>query len=76
MPLTKAIVAREPKFTALSWALEDVAVVDEPGDNEVLVQMVASGVCHTDIVLSAVPPGLFGIGYPKVLGHEGILSQE
>ncbi|KAL4915969.1 chaperonin 10-like protein [Aspergillus aurantiobrunneus] len=71
MPLTKAIVARDPKFTALSWAFEDVAVVDEPGDDEVLVDMVASGVCHTDIVLSAVPPGQFGIYYPKVMGHEG-----
>ncbi|KAL4932013.1 NAD(P)-dependent alcohol dehydrogenase [Aspergillus undulatus] len=68
---TKAIVAREPRFTALSWALEDVAVSDDPGDNEVLVEMLASGVCHTDIVLSAVPQGQFGIGYPKVMGHEG-----
>ncbi|KAL4936399.1 hypothetical protein BDV06DRAFT_233440 [Aspergillus oleicola] len=68
---TKAIVAREPRFTALSWALEDVSVSDSPGDNEVLVEMLASGVCHTDIVLSAVPSGQFGITYPKVMGHEG-----
>ncbi|KAL4757558.1 NAD(P)-dependent alcohol dehydrogenase [Aspergillus foveolatus] len=71
MPTTKAIVAREPRFTALNWALEDVCVSNEPGDDEVLVEMVASGVCHTDIVLSAVPSGQLGIGYPKVMGHEG-----
>ncbi|KAL3472175.1 chaperonin 10-like protein [Aspergillus californicus] len=71
MAVTKAIVAREPKFTALSWELEDVIVNEDPGDNEVLVEMVASGVCHTDIVLSAVPAGQFGIYYPKVMGHEG-----
>ncbi|KAL3430102.1 chaperonin 10-like protein [Aspergillus tetrazonus] len=71
MPTAKAIVAREPRFTALNWALEDVCVSNEPGDDEVLVEMVASGVCHTDIVLSAVPSGQLGIGYPKVMGHEG-----
>ncbi|KAL4953878.1 chaperonin 10-like protein [Aspergillus filifer] len=72
MPITtKAIVAREPRFTALSWALEDVTVSSEPGDNEVLIEMLASGVCHTDIVLSAVPRGQFGITYPKIMGHEG-----
>jgi hypothetical protein len=71
MPPTKAIVAREPRFSALSWALEPVHVADTPGPDEVLVEMVASGVCHTDIVLSAVPNGTFGISYPKVMGHEG-----
>ncbi|KAJ0425072.1 chaperonin 10-like protein [Aspergillus carlsbadensis] len=71
MPSTKAIVAREPRFSALSWALEPVHVADTPGADEVLVEMVAAGVCHTDIVLSAVPEGSFGIRYPKVMGHEG-----
>jgi Zn-dependent alcohol dehydrogenase len=71
MSSTKAIVAREPRFSALSWALEPVHVSETPGPDEVLVEMVASGVCHTDIVLSAVPEGTFGISYPKVMGHEG-----
>ncbi|KAL3490169.1 chaperonin 10-like protein [Aspergillus germanicus] len=71
MPSTKAIIAREPRFSALSWALEPVHVSETPGPDEVLVEMVASGVCHTDIVLSAVPDGTFGISYPKVMGHEG-----
>lgn len=39
----------------------------EPRDNEVLVKIVATGICHTDMVLreyKSAPP-------PVVLGHEG-----
>lgn len=45
--------------------LTDIQVHD-PGPNEVLVKMVASGVCHTD--LTWVRDGLM---FPVVLGHEG-----
>jgi Zn-dependent alcohol dehydrogenase len=66
MTTTQAIVAREPvEAGRVNWKLEDV-VVGEPGDGEVLVEMCASGLCHTDIVLSVMP-----FGYPKVVGHEG-----
>ena len=43
------------------------ANLDEPKTNEVLVKMVASGVCHTDAVGhdSGLTP------YPVALGHEG-----
>lgn len=39
----------------------------EPRDNEVLVRVVATGICHTDIGMkySAMVP------QPVVLGHEG-----
>ena len=40
-------------------------------DDEVLVQMLASGICHTDLVMTSVPDGQMGINYPKVTGHEG-----
>lgn len=48
-------------------------IVDEiqvraPGPNEVLVEMKASGLCHTD--LSAME-GKFPVKLPAVLGHEG-----
>ena len=36
----------------------------EPNEDEFLVEMIATGVCHTDI------SGYGGI-YPRVLGHEG-----
>ena len=72
MVVTKAIVAREPvQPLAVNWSLEDVDV-HPPGDDEILVEMRASGICHTDIVLTSVPNGAIGITYPKVAGHEGI----
>lgn len=43
---------------------------ENPGPGEVLVQVVASGVCHTD--LSAIEDKLFNrVPVPAVLGHEG-----
>ncbi|WP_100012711.1 NAD(P)-dependent alcohol dehydrogenase [Lentibacillus sediminis] len=49
------------------FKLEEVRL-DDPKDNEVLVKIVASGVCHTDAVAKDqdVPVPL-----PAVLGHEG-----
>jgi Zn-dependent alcohol dehydrogenase len=47
--------------------LDDVDLV-EPGPNEVEVQLVASGVCHSDLhLLERETP----IKPPVVLGHEG-----
>lgn len=67
-----AIVAYEPSEPGKPiWRHEPVTIKrTDPGPNEVLVRILASGVCHTDIVCGSVPTGVFG-GYPKVLGHEG-----
>lgn len=71
MILSKAVIAREPtQPLTVNWSLEDVDVYP-PGDDEVLVEMRASGICHTDIVLTSMPQGEFGVSYPKVPGHEG-----
>jgi len=44
-------------------------MIDDPGPNEVLVRILASGVCHTDL---GVKMGVYGTsGYPFLLGHEG-----
>jgi aryl-alcohol dehydrogenase len=49
------------------FALEEVEL-DEPRPNEVLVRMVATGLCHTDLsVRSRVIP----FPLPGVVGHEG-----
>lgn len=42
--------------------------LEEPRDNEVLVRITASGICHTDLIVRDqwYPPEL-----PAVLGHEG-----
>ena len=42
--------------------------IDDPGPHEVLVEIAAIGVCHTDL---AVQSGDLPTNYPVVLGHEG-----
>ncbi|KAL2826292.1 chaperonin 10-like protein [Aspergillus cavernicola] len=68
---TQAIIARDPKDPdTVNWSLE-VVDVHPPADGEILVEIRATGICHTDLVLSSVPEGTFGVAYPKVVGHEG-----
>ena len=43
--------------------------IDPPGPGEVLVRVVASGVCHSD--LWAIEHGNWGAPFPMLLGHEG-----
>ncbi|KAJ6780033.1 hypothetical protein PWT90_01205 [Aphanocladium album] len=68
---SEALVARGP-FSEGKWALEPVTL-RELRDDEVLVEMVASGICHTDLHCgnTAVDAGVPGVYYPRVLGHEG-----
>lgn len=54
-----------------NWQYEKISVTREATGKELLVRMVATGVCHTDIYISSIPDGAIGV-YPKVLGHEGI----
>ena len=43
--------------------------IDPPGPGEVLVRILASGVCHTDL---SAKNGVFGTSrFPFLLGHEG-----
>lgn len=58
----KGIVA----YSQHDWKWEDM-LTREPKDDEFLVEMIATGVCHTDI------SGYGGI-YPRVLGHEGTFT--
>src|SRR5215210_5516498 len=44
-------------------------VVDDPGPGEVLVRLVANGVCHSD--LWSIQHGNWGSPFPMLLGHEG-----
>src|SRR6266568_4136506 len=48
--------------------------IDEPVDNEVLVRVVASGVCHSDLHFV---DGFYEFPAPAILGHEaaGIVEQ-
>lgn len=40
-----------------------------PGPKEVLVRMLAAGICHTDVYIGGLPAS--HMQYPSVLGHEG-----
>lgn len=46
----------------------ETADLDEPKGNEILVRMVASGICGTD---EGARSGELGVPFPAVLGHEG-----
>jgi Zn-dependent alcohol dehydrogenase len=64
MRTTAAVLAgRGERFT-----VEDVEI-DEPRPGEVLVRLIASGVCHTDAVAQQ---GDLPFPVPGVLGHEGV----
>ena len=49
-------------------SVEDI-LVDPPGPNEVMIRVVASGVCHTDLTVKMLHGN--GMAFPIVLGHEG-----
>ncbi|MEI2701830.1 MAG: alcohol dehydrogenase catalytic domain-containing protein [Baekduia sp.] len=44
--------------------------IDDPGPNEVLVRILASGVCHTDLARQD-RASIGTSGFPFLLGHEG-----
>jgi aryl-alcohol dehydrogenase len=50
------------------FTIEDLDL-EEPRSDEVLVRMVAAGMCHTDLLARELPPEFFG--GPQVYGHEG-----
>lgn len=61
----RAVILEEPGQPAV---LRDV-IIDPPGPNEVLIRIVASGVCHTDLTVKNLNGN--GMKFPIVLGHEG-----
>ncbi|GAA6061594.1 hypothetical protein JCM10212_000902 [Sporobolomyces blumeae] len=64
MTQTKAYVLAEKDAP---FKLEDVELC-EPESNEVLVKIVACGLCHTDL---CIQNGAFPSPFPNVTGHEG-----
>jgi len=50
------------------FSLEELEL-EGPRDDEVLVRIVATGICHTDIHLKDTLPD--EMGWPRVFGHEG-----
>lgn len=68
---SKALVSRGP-FSQGGWGIEDVKLRELKHD-EVVVEIVASGICHTDLHCgdTADDKGVPAVFYPRVLGHEG-----
>lgn len=60
----RGVVVRE---AGAELAVEDLEL-DGPGPGEVLVRILASGVCHTDLHVAL---GNAGDDFPYLLGHEG-----
>lgn len=50
-----------------SWSIEDIEV-SEPGPGEVLIKVMASGLCHSD---DHIVKGDIAVKLPQVGGHEG-----
>lgn len=69
----RAIVAHDT-LANKGWRMEQVTTRPIK-DDELLVEMVASGVCHTDILLGSISPMPPMFFYPRVLGHEGMDPQ-
>ena len=63
VPITAAIASPEGG----PFSIEQVEL-DSPRDDEILVEIKAVGLCHTDVVGQA---GAFQLDLPVVLGHEG-----
>ncbi|MHB1710601.1 MAG: zinc-binding dehydrogenase [Acidimicrobiales bacterium] len=60
----RAAVVRSPN----ELSIEDIDEPEAPGPGEVLVRMVATGICHTDL---SILRGNIPVPLPVVLGHEG-----
>lgn len=66
--LAQALVSYEPNGGDMDLRFEDVSIRDLK-DDELLIRLVATGICHTDLVFGSLPSPF--TTYPKVLGHEG-----
>lgn len=67
---TRALIARPPKQDGtINLTLETVHYRKVAPD-ELLIKVVATGICHSDVYYAGQPASQGGI-YPRVLGHEG-----
>ena len=65
-----AIVTYAPT-PQLDMRYEQVQLQTSLKDHEVLIEMVATGICHLEILMASSPQGVRGSRYPRILGHEG-----
>lgn len=65
---SRAIVCHD-KLQNGGWKM-DTVTLREPHDDELVIEMVASGICHTDALVGSIDPSPISF-YPRILGHEG-----
>lgn len=71
-PTARALVAfahKQDHKPGSNWDLQEISIANELKDGEVLVQMIASGICHTDLGTTSYPEGSPGIQYPRIAGQ-------
>ncbi|OCT52761.1 Aryl-alcohol dehydrogenase [Cladophialophora carrionii] len=71
---TQALVSYPVDTTTLKpdWRFGTVKLLRSPKEHELKIRMVATGICHSDIVVASIPnQPERGLTFPKVLGHEG-----
>jgi Zn-dependent alcohol dehydrogenase len=65
----RALISYAPHSSG-GWKLQPVTL--RPlREKELLVEIVASGICQTDLHFAGAESG-FGVHYPRVMGHEGM----
>jgi D-arabinose 1-dehydrogenase-like Zn-dependent alcohol dehydrogenase len=65
----RALISYGPHNSG-GWKLHPVTV-RALREKELLVEIVASGICQTDLHFAGAESG-FGVYYPRVMGHEGV----
>lgn len=65
---TVAAVCRDPNAPLV---IEEVELRDELHPEEIQVKIVATGICHTDLLFRDAPEGVPFMPRPSILGHEG-----
>lgn len=63
-PMSRTVSAAVLRAPSADFVIEEVSL-DAPRADEVLVRLVATGICHTDLAFRGIVP------LPAVLGHEG-----
>jgi Zn-dependent alcohol dehydrogenase len=71
-----AIVAYEPtKPHTANWKYENIRLARDLEPQELLIKMIGTGICQTDVHYGTEPPatdGTKGVRFPWIMGHEGI----
>jgi Zn-dependent alcohol dehydrogenase len=65
----RSLVAHKPVDGKSNFKMENVLLRELLKDDEVMVRMIATGICHTDLTFASRRQEAASI--PQVLGHEG-----